>query len=47
LDLDYRTGRSGPLWESGNVVSKGGFVDLVNEEAKEGGGLVVRIRLEL
>ena len=47
LDLDNRARRAGPLGEGGNVAPKGGVVDLVNEEAKEGSSLVVRIRLEL
>ena len=33
--------------EGGNVVSKGGVIDLVDENAEESGGLVVGIRLEL
>ena len=34
LDLDNCLGRTGPLWESGNIVSKGGVVDLVEKDAK-------------
>ena len=33
--------------EGGNVVSKGGVIDLVNENAEESGGLIIGIRLEL
>ena len=47
LDLDDRGRRAGPLWEGGSVVSEGGIVDLVDEDAEEGGGLVTRVRLEL
>ena len=47
LNLDYCTERSGPLWENGNLVSKSGVVDLVNEDTEKRGGLVVGIRLEL
>jgi hypothetical protein len=35
------------LWESGNVVSEGGIIDLVNQNTKKGGGLVIGITLEL
>jgi hypothetical protein len=35
------------LWERGNVVPKGGIIDLVNEDTEEGGGLAVGIGLEL
>ena len=45
--MDHRAGRSVPLWESGNIISKGGVVDLVNKNTKERGGFVARIRLEL
>ena len=47
LDLDYGTGRAGPLWESGNIISEGGVVNLVDKDAKEGNGLIVGIGLEL
>ena len=33
--------------EGGNVVSKGGAIDLVNENAEESSGFVIGIRLEL
>jgi hypothetical protein len=35
------------LWEGGNVVSEGGVVDLVDKDAEESGGLVVRVLLEV
>ena len=47
MDLDDRGRRTVPLWESGNIVSEGGVIDLVDEDAKEGGSLVVGIRLKL
>ena len=43
LDLDYRVGRTCPLWEGGSVVSKCGVVDLVDEDAEESNGLITRI----
>ena len=45
--MDHCAGRAGPLWESRNVVSKSLIVDLVNEDAKEGGSLDVGIGPEL
>ena len=45
--MDYRVGRPGPLWEGGSVVPKGGIINLVNENAEEGGGLVSGVRLKL
>ena len=47
LDLDYRAKRACPLWEGGSVVSKGGIVDLVDEDTEESGSLVTRVGLEL
>ena len=47
MDLHYHAGRTGPSGECGRVISKGCVVDLVNENTKEGGGLVVGIGLEL
>lgn len=44
--MDHRGGRSVPLGESGNIISKGCAVDLVDEDAKERGGFVTRIGLE-
>jgi hypothetical protein len=35
------------LWKGGRIVAKGGIVDLVDEDTEEGGGFVVRVRLEL
>ena len=35
------------MWESGNIISEGGVVDLVNKNTKERGGFVARIGLEL
>ena len=40
-------GRADPLWESGSVATEGGVVDLVDENAEEGGGLFTRVGLEL
>ena len=44
--MDHCGGRSVPLGESGNIISKGCAVDLVDEDAKERGGFVTRIGLE-
>jgi hypothetical protein len=38
--------QSGPLWEGGNVASERGIVDLVNQDAEEGGSLVTRVGLK-
>ena len=35
------------MWESGNFASEGGVVDLVNEDSEEGGGVGVRVGLQL
>ena len=40
-------GGTGPLGKGGRVVPKGSVVDLIDEDAEEGGGLVTRVRLEL
>ena len=45
--MDYGVWRAGPLRESGSVASEGGVVDLVDENAEEGGGLFTRVGLEL
>jgi hypothetical protein len=45
--VDYRAGRTSPLWDGGGVIAEGGVVDLVDKNTEESGGLVVRIRLEL
>ena len=45
--MNSRAWRASPLWESGNVVAEGGVVDLVDKNAEESSGLVVRVRLEL
>ena len=47
LDLDYRAGRSCPLWEGRGIVSKSSIVDLVDEDAEESCGYVVRVLLEV
>ena len=47
LDLNYHMGRASPLWEGRRVVSEGSVVDLVDEDAEEGGSLVTRVGLEL
>ena len=38
--------RAGPLGDGGSVVAKGGVVNLVDQDPEEGGGLVIRVRLE-
>ena len=35
------------MWEAGRVVSKGGVVDLVDENTEESDGLLTRVGLEL
>ena len=35
------------MWEGGNVVAKGGIVNLVKEDTKEGRGLITRVGLKL
>ena len=35
------------MWEGGRVVSERGVVDLVDEDAEEGGSLIAGVRLEL
>ena len=45
--MDDGSWRSGPLRKSGGVATKGSVVDLMDKDAKEGGGLFVGIRLEL
>ena len=47
FDVDHRVGWAGPLWEDGNVVSEGGIVDLVNQDAEESCSLVAWVRLQL
>ena len=47
LDLDYRAGRTCPLWECRRVVSEGGVVKLVDKDTEEGCSYVVRILLEV
>ena len=48
LDMNHGGGWAGPLWEGWNVVSERCIVDLVNEDAEEGGGLVTReLRIDL
>ena len=47
LDLDDRAWGAGPLRYCGNVVAEGSIVDLVDEDAEEGGRLFIRVRLEL
>ena len=36
LDFGHRARGPSSLWESGNVVSEGGVVDLVHEDTEEG-----------
>ena len=45
--MDQRGGRAGPLWKSGNMVSEGSVVDLVDQDPEERCGLVTRVGLEL
>ena len=45
--MDDCLGRTGPLGKGGSVTSERGVVDLVDEDAEEGGGLVTRVRLKL
>jgi len=47
LDLNDEEGRTRPIRYDGNVASEGGVVDLVEKDTEEGGGLFVRVRLEL
>ena len=47
LDFDYRARGACPLWEGGSIVSKGGVVDLVDENTEECGSLITRVGLEL
>ena len=47
LDLDRRKGRTGPLWNSGNLAPEGCVVDLAENDAEEGGRLVIGIGLNL
>ena len=46
LNLDRRSRRADPLWQSGDVATKGGIVDLVDEDTEESGGLFIWVRLE-
>jgi hypothetical protein len=47
LDVNYRARRAGPLWEGRRVIAEGGVVNFMDKDTEEGGGLVVRVRLEL
>ena len=47
LDLDDRVGRASPLWEGRRIIPERGVVDLVDEDPEEGGGLIIRIWLEV
>jgi hypothetical protein len=38
--------RPAPFRKSGNIVSEGGVVDLVDEDPKKGRGFVIRVRLK-
>lgn len=40
-------GRAGPLRKGRNVVPEGGVVGFVNKDSQKGGGLLVRVGLEL
>ena len=39
--------RPSPLWQRGGVATEGSVVELVNEDAKEGGGVFIGVGLEL
>jgi len=45
--MNDRARRASPLWEGGNVVTKGGIVNLVDEDAEESSGLVIGVQLEV
>ena len=45
--MHHRGGRAVPLWDSGDFISEGGIVNLVNKDTEECRGFVARIRLEL
>jgi len=46
--MDYRVRGTGPrLWELRGVISEYCFIRCMNEDAEEGGGLIVRVRLKL
>jgi hypothetical protein len=45
--LDYCALRASPLWERGDISSEGGIINLVNEDTKESGSLLVGVMLEL
>ena len=46
LDLDYRVGRACPLREGGSVVSEGGVVNLVDQDAEKSNSLLTSVRPE-
>ena len=46
MDMDQRGGRTDPSGEGGNVASKGGVIDFINEDTEESGSLITRIRLK-
>jgi hypothetical protein len=45
--VDYRTGRARPLREGRRVVAEGGVIDLVDKDAEESSGLIVRVWFKL
>ena len=47
MNLDYRTRRTSPLWDGGNVIAESGVVHIVEDYTEESGGILVWIRLEL
>jgi len=47
LDLNDGARRTSPLRKSGRIVPEGGVIDLVDKDTEEGGGLVVRVWLEM
>ena len=47
LDVGDCLWRTVPSWQSGNVTTECGVVDLINQDTKEGGSLLARIRLKL
>jgi len=46
LNLDSCIGRTGPLWDCRGVSTKSGVIELVEENAKESGGLFAWVWLE-
>jgi len=47
LDLNDGARGAGPLGNGGSFGTKGGVVDLVDKDSKEGGSFLTRVRLKL